>query len=205
MDSGLGEVPPPVGFGDEQGGESGVIEEDSSSHQVLLCALPRVAVELSRLELVVLADILAGLSSPPDDSRDDVTNSDKAPSRPPAALEVLIEARGATIVLHEAAAFAEEPGPHSYVLNLGSACLHLGGSNKSVQGRPQPFVTVSSGDACVHETLRRSANDGSKLSGLERIAGPLLFLPGKEVLVYLAIEDLPKIGFVSVWCTVRFH
>lgn len=206
MDSGLGEVRPPVSFcRGRQGDGSGTSEGQTSSPPVLLCDLPRLVVELSRLELVVLADILAGLFAPSEDMAVGGSSSDNAQAdvASPNPLEVLVEARGATIVLHEAAAFAEDPGPHSYVLNLGGACLHLGGSERTVEGRPSPLVTVSSGDTCVHETLRRSVDDRSSASGRRRIAEPLLFLPYRDVSTCPSVEDLPILGFVSGFSPVR--
>ncbi|CAM9161574.1 unnamed protein product, partial [Hapterophycus canaliculatus] len=115
-------------------------------------------------------------------------------------VEVVVEARGATIVLHEAAAFAEDPGPHSFVLNLGNACVQVGGgSDKSVEGSSAPLVTVSAGDVCVHETLRCPQGDrfGASVGGLA-VNGPLLFLPRKDVSTRLAVEDLQTFGFVPV-------
>lgn len=167
---------------------------------VLLCDLPRLAVELSRLELVVLADLVAGLSGPtkpvPADAVafDDLAEADGRAA--PTVLEVLVEARGATIVLHEAAAFAEDPGPHSYVLNLGKACLHLGGDGKSDEQHSAPMVTVSSADACVHETLRSAHGGGSRV--VRGQFTPLLFRGGADgSAVYPLVEDLPGYGFVS--------
>lgn len=167
---------------------------------ILLCELPCLAVELSRLELVVLADILVGLSSPADSASADAgahDDLDKAGGLvAPSVLEVLVEARGATIVLHEAAEFAEDPGPHSYVLNLGTACLHLGGDGKSDEQHPAPMVTVSSADACVHETLRSPHDDGSRL--LQGNIAPLLFRAGEDASsAYPTVEDLRGLGFVS--------
>lgn len=171
---------------------------------MILCDLPRLALELSRLELVVLVDILGALSPPTDSppARSAPLHVDKRSS----SLVVLVEARGATVVLHEAAAFAEEPGPHSYVLNLGSASLRLGGGDEaSVEGHPAPLVTVSSGDACVHEIVRHSVDDGDRTIPSRRGQGdtnrkiaPLLFLPGHTVSIYPSTEDLASIGFVSI-------
>lgn len=110
-------------------------------------------------------------------------------------LEVLVEVRGATIVLHEATEFAEDPGPHSFVLNLGSASLYLGGSDKAVEG-PAPLVTVSSGDVCVYESLRQPRDrSDSRREGV--ITGPLLFPPERGVTTYPSPEDLELLDFVS--------
>lgn len=170
-----------------------------SPPHVLLCDLPRLAVELSRLELVVLADLVAGLSGPAEPeptcarTQDNFAEADGSTS--PAALEVVVEAHGATIVLHEAAAFAEDPGSHSYVLNLGKARLHLGGDEISDEHHSAPLVTVSSADACVHETLR-SSPDGS-VSARDQFM-PLLFRSGGDgSAIYPLMEDLPRLGFVS--------
>lgn len=202
VDSGLGDVPPPVRFGGGlQCGDTGATDGQESSPHVLLCDLPCLTVELSRLELVVLADILAGFAPPPDEtpvvgfSEDSSEATDAAL---PSELEVLVEASGATIVLHEAAAFAEDPGPHSFVLNLGSACLHLGRRDNSVQGCPAPLVTISSGDLCVHETLRRCLDGCRDGGGRGRITGPVLFLPGRSLSAHPSMDDLPTLGFVSV-------
>lgn len=200
MDSGLGDVPPPVGFdGGRRREECGFTEVQRSSPYILLFDLPRLTVELSRLELVVLADILAGFAQPSDNAALGGSSKDypQPDVSPPTPLEVVVDVCGATIVLHEAAAFAEDPGPHSFFLNLGNASVHLGGSETSVEGSPAPLVTVSSGDVGVHETLRRSLDDGSGLSGGGRITGPLLFLPGQSVSAYPSLEDLPALGFVS--------
>lgn len=200
MDSGLGEVPPPLSFGQEQGSVSGVPEQQRLSHQVVLCSIPCLAVELSRLELVVLTDILGGLSRPCDDmaaAEVSLGGNPQLDAAPPPALEVIVEAHGTTIVLHEAAAYAEEPGPHSFVLNFGSACLCVGGNNKFMRGSPAPLVTVSSGDACIYETLRGPCEDPFDASDRKRVNGPLLFLPGNNVPTYPSVEDLPKLGFVS--------
>lgn len=171
---------------------------------VLLCDLPRLAVELSRLELVVLADLVAGLSGPAESVPTNARTHDKLAeadgSTAPAALEVIVEARGATIVLHEAAAFAEDPGPHSYVLNLGKACLHLGGDGTSDEHHSAPLVTVSSADACVHETLRGSHN--GSLAARDQFM-PLMFRSGGDgSAIYPLMEDLPRLGFVSVPCAM---
>lgn len=191
MDSGLEDVPPPGSVGGGlQSDDCGVSEGGESSPRILLCVLPRLAVEVSRLELVVLADILAGFATP----SDGVANAGATPSH---SLEVVVEARGATVVLHEAAAFAEDPGPHSFVLNLGGACLHVGGSEKSIEGNPAPLVTVSAGDVCVHETLRCSLGGDLSTSTGGRLDGPLLFFPGKCMSAYPMVEDLPALGFVS--------
>lgn len=206
MDSGLGEGPPTASFRGERSSQEANTAEAASSSMVL-CDLPRLALELSRLELVVLVDILAALSPP---ARSAPLDVDKQSS----SLEVLVEARGASVVLHEAAAFAEEPGPHSYVLNLGSASLQLGGvqlggGEESVEGHPAPLVTVSSGDACVHEILRPSVGDGRTIpsrrgqDGTNRKIAPLLFLPGHTVSIYPSTEDLASIGFVSSMIPIR--
>lgn len=186
--------------GQRQDHESDIAGGQMCPPHILLCQLPFLAVELSRLELVVLADILAQLSSSADSSsagtraHDDFTEA----SGPTASgvIEVLVEARGATIVLHEAVEFAEDPGPHSYVLNLGNASLHLGGDWKSDQQHPAPMVTVSSADACVHETLR-SPHDGAS-PFLQGNIMPLLFQSGEDASsVYPVVEDLRGLGFVS--------
>lgn len=201
-DNGLGDVPPPVRFGGGlQRGDTGAIDGKESSPKVLLCDLPCLTVELSRLELVVLADMLAGFAPPPNEMPvvSSAADSSEAADAPlPIALEVLVEASGATIVLHEAAAFAEDPGPHSFVLNLGSACLHLGRRDNSIQGCPAPLVTISSGDLCVHETLRRCLDGCGDEGGRGRITGPLLFLPGRSMSAHPSMDDLPILGFVSV-------
>ncbi len=205
VDSGLEDVPPPGSFGGRLSGDGcGVAEGGDHSPRVLLCVLPRLAVELSRLELVVLADVLAGFSPRPDSEPNTASPKD-CPSHangPSASLEVIVEARGATVVLHEAAAFAEDPGPHSFVLNLGSACLHVGGNDKPVEGSPAPLVTVSAGDVCVHETLRCSLSGRSHAQG-KRVEGPLLFFPGNGLSDFPMVEDLPALGFVSVSATFR--
>lgn len=213
VDSGLADVPPPVRFGGGlQCGDTGAIDGQESSPHVLLCDLPCLTVELSRLELVVLADILAGFAPPPDEMPvvGSAADSSEAADAPlPVALEVLVEASGATIVLHEATAFAEDPGPHSFVLNLGSACLHLGKRDNSIQGCPAPLVTISSGDLCVHETLRRCFDDCGHGGERGRVTGPLLFLPGKSLSAHPSMDDLPTLGFVSVSavpkCASRTH
>lgn len=198
--SGLEDVAPPGSFGERlPGGGCGVGERDEPSPRVLLCVLPRLAVELSRLELVVLADVLAGVS--PRRDHEAGASSEDCPSYADGAsksLEVVVEARGATIVLHEAAEFAEDPGPHSFVLNLGSACLHVGGSDKPVEGSPAPLMTVSAGDLCVHETLRCPLSRRPRTSGGGRVDGPLLFFPGKRFSACPMVEDLPALGFVSI-------
>lgn len=202
MDSGLEDVPPSGSFGGGLASDGcGAAEGVESSPRILFCVLPRLAVELSRLELVVLADVLAGFAPRSDgvadtsSPRDNLSDADAAISL---SFEVVVEARGATVVLHEAAAFAEDPGPHSFVLNLGGACLHVGGSDKSIEGSPAPLVTVSAGDVCVHETLRCSQSGRLRTSGGQRIDGPLLFFPGKSMSAYPMVEDLPALGFVSV-------
>lgn len=208
VDSGLGDVPPPVRFGGGlQCGDSNAIDGRESSPHVLLCDLPCLSVELSRLELVVLADILAGFAPPPEEmpvvsSSEDFSENDQTL---PMELEVLVEARGATIVLHEAAAFAEDPGPHSFVLNLGNACLHLGRRDKSTEGCPTPLVTISSGDLCVHETLRHCCDDGEDGGGRGRITGPLLFLPGRNLSAHPLMDDLPTLGFVSILSALKYN
>lgn len=206
--SGLEGVPPPGSFGGGLPSDGfGATEGVESPPRILLCVLPRLAVEMSRLELVVLADILAGFASRPDGGadthcpRDKIADAD-ADATPPHSLEVVVEARGATIVLHEEAAFAEDPGPHSFVLNLGGACLHVGGSEKSIEGSPAPLVTVSAGDVCVHETLRCSQSDHLRTSRGRRIDGPLLFFPGKGMSTYPMVEDLQPLGFVSTASSV---
>lgn len=204
VDGSLGEVPSTASYGrGRHGDEVDSTDGHSSSHKILLCHLPRLGVELSRLELVVLADILAGLSPTPTDASvcvplaGDPQCLHQENEAPTGALEVLVEARGATIVLHEAAAFAEDPGPHSYVLNLGNACLHLGGSEICVDGHAAPMVTVSSGDVCVHETLRRPREERSSVPGRRQITEPLIFLPGRNVSAYPSVEDLSTLGLVS--------
>ena len=209
VNSGLEDVPPSGSFGTGLPGDGcGGAEALDSSPRILFFVLPRLAVELSRLELVVLADVLAGFSPRPDgvadasSSRDHVSDAPDADATPPHSLEVVVEARGATVVLHEAAAFAEDPGPHSFVLNLGGACLHVGGSEKSIEGNPAPLVTVSSGDVCVHETLRCSQSGRRSTAEGQRMDGPLLFLPGKRMSAYPMVEDLSPLGFVSVGTAV---
>ena len=208
-----GEVLPPVSFEDGRQGREGCdssVTGESFSPMVLRCDLPRLAVELSRLEVVVLADILGGLSPRVNDTpsvRSTTTSPDVGVEiSAPLSVEVMLEVRGATIVLHEAELFAEEPGPHSYVLNLGSACLRIGKCDKSVEGHPVPLVTVSSRDACVHETLRCYEDDErSSPSGLSSLSsgargpkvGPLLFLPGRTASVHPSMDGLASIGFVS--------
>lgn len=203
-DSGLNESTPPVTFGGHrQNVASDVARGNMSTPHVLFCCLPRLAVELSRLELVVLADIL-GTISPPSDSCSAVDSAGvpdnfggEKVAAGHTAFEVLVEAHGATIVLHEAVAFAEDPGPHSYVLNLGSACLHLDGEAKSDRQHPTPMLTVSSGDVCVHEILRSSGDSRSRLPH-GTFAGPLLFHDGKDTSLRCpSMEDLPGLGFVS--------
>lgn len=202
VDSGLEDVPPSGSFGGGLPSDGcGTAEGVESSPRILFFVLPRLAVELSRLELVVLADVLAGFAPRSDDVADMSSPRDHIPdanATPSHSLEVVVEARGATVVLHEAAAFAEDPGPHSFVLHLGGACLHVGGSEKSIEGNLAPLVTVSAGDICVHETLRCSQSDCSSTSGGRRINGPLLFFPGKGTSTYPMVEDLPQLGFVSV-------
>lgn len=200
MGSGLEDVPSPgsVGAG-LQSNTRGVSEGGESSPRSLLCVLPRLAVELSRLELVVLADMLAGFASTSDgvanaESPKDPRHADSTPSR---SFELVVEARGATIVLHEAAAFAEDPGPHTFVLNLGGACLHVGGREKSIDGNLAPLVTVSARDVCVHETLRCSLGGHLCTSVGERLNGPLLFFPGQRISACPVVEELPALGFVS--------
>lgn len=212
MESSLGEVPPTVSYGrGRHGNDLDMTEGRTSSHQILLCDLPRLGVELSRLELVVLADILAGLAPPTADASAGVPLSGdsqrlkEADEAPTGALEVLVEARGATVVLHEAAAFAEDPGPHSYVLNLGNACLHIGGSSSAFDGHASPMVTVSSGDVCVHETLRRPRDERSRVPGRRQITEPLLFLAGSNMSAYPSVEDLSMLGFVSFVFPVAGH
>lgn len=174
------------------------------SSKTLLCELPCVAVELSRLEVVVLADILSGLSTPTESVSDarcespcssDGGNAASSPGR----IEVHIEARGATIVLHEAMAFAEEPGPYSFVLNLGDACLHIGGgAGLDQQHHPAPMVTVSSGDIDLHETLR-SCGHARPHFPRGQFTGPLLFpSQGDGSSRHSCMEDLPGFGFVSI-------
>ena len=201
MDSGLEDVPPSGSFGGGLPSDGcGAVEGVESSPRILFFVLPRLTVELSRLELVVLADVLAGFAPRSDGVADTSSPTDHIPgaeATPSDSLEVVVEARGATVVLHEAAAFAEDPGPHSFVLNLGGACLHVGGSEKSIEGNPAPLVTVSAGDVCVHETLRCSQSSRLHTSGGRRINGPILFLPGKSVSAYPMVEDLPPLGFVS--------
>lgn len=207
MESGLGEGPPTASFrGERPSQQANATEAKRASSSMVLCDLPRLALELSRLELVVLVDILAALSPPagsPSSAKSAPLHVVKRDSAPSSSLEVLVEARGASVVLHEATAFAEEPGPHSYVINLGSASLQLGGGEESDEGHPAPLVTVSSGDACVHEILRRSLDDDRLTPSRRgqdrknRKIAPLLFLPGQTVSIYPSTEDLASIGFVS--------
>lgn len=201
---GLGDVPPSGSFGGGLPSDGcGAAEGVEPSAHIVFFVLPRLAVELSRLELVVLADVLAGFASRSDGVADTSSTRDHLPDAPDAdatpshSLEVVVEARGATVVLHEAAAFAEDPGPYSFVLNLGGACLHVGGSEKSIEGNPAPLVTVSAGDVCVHETLRCSQNGRLRTPEGRRISGPLLFFPGTSLSAYPMVEDLPPLGFVS--------
>lgn len=199
----MDDVPPAGGFGGGlQSDDCALAEGKESSPRILLCVLPRLAVELSRLELVVLADILASFAAPSKGAPSASPPPDHAEpsSAPVAPVEVVVEARGATVVLHEAAAFAEDPGPHSFVLNLGNACIHVGGgSDSSLEGNSAPLVTVSAGDVCVHETLRCSRDDRLGTSGGgPAVNGPLLFLPKRDMSAHLAVEDLPTFGFVSV-------
>ncbi|CAM9374638.1 unnamed protein product [Scytosiphon promiscuus] len=204
VDSDLDDVPPAGSFGAGLQSDDCVLTEgEESSPRTLLCVLPRLAVELSRLELVVLADILTAFAAPAQDAPSATPPQDHAHpgTAPGSPVEVVVEARGATVVLHEAAAFAEDPGPHSFVLNLGNACIHVGGgsSDKTLEGNSAPLVTVSAGDVCVHETLRFSRDDrfGASAGG-PVVSGPLLFLPGRDGSVHPTAEDLPAFGFVPV-------
>lgn len=209
MDGGLEDVPPSGSFGAGLPSDGGVAPEGAeSSPRILLFVLPRLAVELSRLELVVLADVLAGFGPRSDGVADVSSPRVDLPDADPAlphSLEVVVEARGATVVLHEAAAFAEDPGPHSFVLNLGGACLHVGGSDQSIEGCPAPLVTVSAGDICVYETLRCSRSGRLSTPGGRRINGPLLFFPGKGMSASPMVEELPPLGFVSVTALLLVH
>lgn len=207
VDSGLEDVPPAgsVGAG-LQSDNCDLSEGDESSPRILLCVLPRLAVEVSRLELVVLADMLGGFTTASDDVANvgppkGHTHTDVTPSH---SLEVVVEARGATVVLHEAAAFAEDPGPHSFVLNLGGACLRVADREKLTEGNATPIVTMSAGDICVHETLRCSLGGHSCSSAGERVNGPLLFFPGKCISAHPMVQDLSALGFVSR-CNVHPH
>lgn len=191
-----------------QGDDSLVAEGEESSPRILLCVLPRLAVELSRLELVVLADLLAAFAAPPQGVPPpnpplDHTQTCTAPAPP---VEVVVEARGATIVLHEAAAFAEDPGPHSFVLNVGNACIQVGGgSDKSLEGCSAPLVTVSAGDVCVHETLRCSRDVRFGTSGGRLAANkPLLLLPRRDASAHPTVEDLQALGYVSIFFPSSF-
>lgn len=205
-DSCSNDVPSPGSVSAGQNDDCGVSEGGESSSRILLCVLPRLAVEVSRLELVLLADLLAGFAT----AFGGVANVESAKDRPHAgvtsshSLEVMMEARGATVVLHEAAAFAEDPGPHTFVLNLGDASLHVGGREKSIEGNPTPLVTVSAGDVCVHETLRCSHGQSCTSAG-ERVNGPLLFYPGKCMSAYPMVEDLQALGFVSCCASASSH
>lgn len=200
VESGLDDPPPSGRFGEGlQDGDCDAPEGGESSTRILLCVLPRLAVELSRLEVVVLADILGGFV-PRSEGAAGASPAKDVGAAPVPSLEVVVEARGATVVLHEAAAFAEDPGPHSFVLSLGDACLRTGGgSEKSIDGSPAPLVTVLAGDVCVHENLRCSPEDRSSMSGEGRLSGPLLFLPGRDESAYPMVEDLPTLGFVSAF------
>lgn len=165
--------------------------------------------ELSRLELVVLADMLVGLSVGTDAGSADVStastagDSDESASERSCAVEMLVEAHAATVVLHEAVAFAENPGPHSFVLNMSSTRLHLGGGRRLMEGQPDPMINMSAGDLCVHETLREPRDD-SKSSSPEWGFGPMLFArTGDEIPNYPAAEDLAHMGFVSTVACAR--
>ncbi|CBN78544.1 ATG2 Autophagy-related protein homolog [Ectocarpus siliculosus] len=199
VESGLDDHPPSGRFSEGlQDGDCHAPEGGESPTRILLCVLPRLAVELSRLEVVVLADILGGFA-PRSEGAAGASPVEDVGAAPVHSLEVVVEARGATVVLHEAAAFAEDPGPHSFVLSLGDACLRTGGgSEKSIDGSPAPLVTVLAGDVCVHENLRCSPGDRSSMSGEGRLNGPLLFLPGRDESAYPMVEDLPTLGFVPV-------
>lgn len=185
-------------------------ESDSGKNQpdsnVLLCVLPRLNLELSRLEVVVLADMLQGLLQRPDPvsadehkTLDDLDSGTEVSAS--TSVEVLVEARGATFVLHEAAAYAEDPGPHSFILNLGDACLRLGGNGISdAKEKPAPLFSLSSGDVCLHETLRIS-RDGRSRFPHGQLTAPVLFRPGDASYLCPSVEDIPGLGFVSNKCS----
>lgn len=209
-DNGPDEASSPRGFQRDKQDQGPAAGEDLPSGNAILLEIPRLAVELSRLEVVVLADILSGLSTPPGNTpaRNQGTMplplEDEEKLARPSTTEVLVETQGATIVLHEAGAYAEDPGPHSFVLNLGNARLHFGGNTKPGQEEQSaPMVAVSSGDLSLHETLRAS-RDGRSQFPLGQLAGPVLFRPGQDgSSSHPLMEELPALGFVSGTRTAR--
>ncbi|CAM9138705.1 unnamed protein product, partial [Choristocarpus tenellus] len=214
-DNGLGGMGPSDGGSEER--LRGDLAEDSEggekpSSSMLWIVLPSLAVELSRLEYVVLVDLISAIMTPPNCTiRDkpgsvypvgDTHDTDPDPSQP---LEVLVEADGATLVLHEAKAFAESPGPYSFVLNLCGARVHLTGGgngvgedNGVVNGVVNgPSVTLSSRDLSLHEALL--CENGSYTERKGPIMTPIMFSGGEETMLrYHTRMDLTEIGYIPV-------